>query len=164
MAVRRALTFATLDDVLPDVERLLAGHITVGRWSLGQICNHLTLAIRLSMDGFPDQAPWVLRQTVGRVARWLVLAHGRIPEGVQVPQTYLPRPGLDITAEAVALREAIARFQSFTGRFAAHLLLGRMSGTQWERFHCVHCAHHLSFALPTLAGATIPQPGRSQEG
>ena len=38
---RRALSFATLDGVMPDVDHLLTGHTTVGQWSLGQICNHL---------------------------------------------------------------------------------------------------------------------------
>jgi hypothetical protein len=48
MAERRELTFASLDDVMPDVERLLAGHVTVGRWTLGQILNHLATATHLS--------------------------------------------------------------------------------------------------------------------
>ena len=41
-ASRRALTFESLDRVMPDVDRLLEGHTTVGTWTLGQICNHLT--------------------------------------------------------------------------------------------------------------------------
>jgi hypothetical protein len=36
----------------------------------------------------------------------------------------------------------------FSGRFDEHPLLGRLSPSQWERFHCLHCAHHLSFAVP----------------
>jgi hypothetical protein len=48
---RRQLAFASLDEVMPDVERLLTGHVTVGRWSLGQICNHLAAALRLTLRG-----------------------------------------------------------------------------------------------------------------
>ncbi|MFI5459648.1 MAG: DUF1569 domain-containing protein [Isosphaerales bacterium] len=47
MAGRRELSFASLDEVMPDVERLLAGHATVGQWSLGQICNHLATGFNL---------------------------------------------------------------------------------------------------------------------
>ncbi len=148
-AARRALTFASLDEIMPDVERLLAGHVTVGRWSLGQICNHLELAIRLSMDGAPERAPWLVRRAFGPVALRLSFWLGRMPQGVKVPEIYLPRPGLDASREADALRAAIKRFGSFTGRFDEHPMLGRLSPGQWERFHCLHCAHHLSFAVPT---------------
>lgn len=57
---RRTLNFTSLDQVLPDVE----GHTTVGQWSLGQVCNHLALTGRLSMDGFPDKFPWLERRTL----------------------------------------------------------------------------------------------------
>src|SRR5262249_51213147 len=86
---RRRLAFANLDEVMPDVERLLAGHVTVGLWTLGQVCNHLALAFRLSMDGFPVKSPWLVRRTAGVAIRRLMLWTGRIPEGVKVSNTYL---------------------------------------------------------------------------
>src|SRR4051794_14935085 len=46
MAERRDLSFTSLEDVMAEVDRLLAGHETVGRWSLGQICNHLGTSFR----------------------------------------------------------------------------------------------------------------------
>lgn len=45
-ASRRPLAFASLARVMPDVDRLLEGHTTVGYWSLGQICNHLTQSLK----------------------------------------------------------------------------------------------------------------------
>ncbi|MGE5756422.1 MAG: DUF1569 domain-containing protein [Planctomycetaceae bacterium] len=56
MAGRRELTFACLDDVMTEVERLPAGHETVGPWSLGQSCNHMATAVRLTMEVPPDPA------------------------------------------------------------------------------------------------------------
>src|SRR5437588_10401093 len=112
---RRKLRFASLAEVMPVVERLLAGHVTVGRWSLGQICNHLELAIRLSMDGVPVKFPWPVRRWFGPVARRLSFWLGWMPEGVPVPKVYLPRPGLDAAREPEALRTVIQRFASFTG-------------------------------------------------
>jgi hypothetical protein len=147
--MRRKLLFASLEQVTPDVERLLAGHVTLGRWSLGQICNHLALALRLSMEGVPEKEPWLLRRTVGPLACRLSLWLHWIPEGVKVHAVYLPEHGLDACREAEALRTAIERYRSFTGRLDEHPLLGRMSPAQWERFHCLHCSHHLSFAVPT---------------
>ena len=57
MAERRNLSFSRLDEVMPDVDRLLAGHRTVGNWSLGQICNHLAKGIQGSIDGFDVTHP-----------------------------------------------------------------------------------------------------------
>jgi hypothetical protein len=145
---RRRLTFARLGEVMPDVERLLAGHSTVGRWTLGRICNHLATTIGMSMDGVPRKAPWIARRTIGVLFRRLLLARGRMPEGVVVPDAFLPGPEMDAAREADALGAAIGRLSSFTGVLDEHPLLGRMAPGQWERFHCIHCAHHLSFAVP----------------
>src|SRR5689334_10556595 len=52
---RRPLSFAALEEVMPDVDRLMRGHTTVGHWSLGQICSHLAQAFRFTVDGFPPR-------------------------------------------------------------------------------------------------------------
>jgi hypothetical protein len=147
-ATRRVLTFTSLGQVGPDVARLLEGHTTVGRWSLAQICNHLELAIRLSMDGVPVKGPWWMRRLLGPVALRFSLGLGWIPEGVRVPEIYLPPEKLDAHAEFRALEKAIERLETFAGQCDEHPLLGRLSLAAWKRFHCVHCAHHLSFAIP----------------
>lgn len=133
---------------MPDVDRLLAGHSTVGTWTLGQICNHLATVIRYSVVGYPDRMPWLFRQTIGRVARSRTLKAGRIPEGIKVPQRYLPSPGLDDRVETEELRATIALFDSAEGPPPSHPILGPLTRAEWARFHCVHCAHHLSFAWP----------------
>src|SRR5690242_14119304 len=110
MPGRRELSFACLDEVMPDVERLLLGHATVGHWTLGQICNHLAKALHYTIDGFPARPPWLIRKVFGPVVRRQIFRTGRMREGIQLPEVYLPRPGLDARAEADALRGALARF------------------------------------------------------
>ncbi len=148
MAERRALSFSDLDEVMPEVDRLLEGHTTTGHWSLGQICNHLGTAMQYSVEGFPEQAPWLLRRTVGPVAKRQVFSSGAMPEGIMLPGKYLPAPGLDSRAEAEALRATIRLFAAHAGRLADHPLFGSMSRDEWIRYHAIHCAHHLSFARP----------------
>src|SRR4051794_25905022 len=64
---RRAVGYGSVEEILPAVERLRAGHATVGRWSLAQICPHLAFAFDATVDGFPTLPfPRVLRATVGR--------------------------------------------------------------------------------------------------
>jgi hypothetical protein len=147
-AARRPLAFASLDQVIPDVDRLLQGHTTVGRWSLGQICNHLTGAFVGSVEGFPRKAPWLVRKAVGPIILRRLLGTGRMAEGIKLPEGMRPKPGLDDRAEAEALRAALRLFAAHPGPPATHPFFGRMSREQWDHLHRIHCAHHLSFALP----------------
>jgi hypothetical protein len=142
------VTFSSLEEVMPDVGRLLHGYRTVGKWSLGQICNHLSHAIAGSVDGFQVKAPWLLRMTIGPFILRKILKEGTMREGVQVPEEILPKPGLDDRAEAEALRAAVRLFGAHTGPLVPHPLGATLSRADWERLHCIHCAHHLSFAIP----------------
>lgn len=154
MAGRRELKFDRLDEVMPDVERLLAGHETVGSWSLGQICRHLALALVLTTrsGSRPGGGPRVADAPELRETRRRFFESGRFPEGVPVPSAKLDPPAdLDAHAEAETLRKALARFASAPGPFGDHPMLGPLSAEEWARFHGLHCAHHLSFALPTGA-------------
>jgi hypothetical protein len=146
MAERRGLEFTSIDDVIPEVERLLAGHVTVGQWSLGQICHHLATAIRLTLD-----APIRRRLTTPEqdVARREFFHSGKFPDGMQAPLAALvPPPDRDARTEADALRAEIHRFVQTDRPLPAHPRLGPMTKEEWARFHCMHCAHHLGFAVP----------------
>src|SRR5213075_3152284 len=100
-------------------------------------------------DGFPGPAaPWIVRKTIGAAALRLMLISRRIPRGMPLPRAYRPREGLDAHSEAQAFRAAVERFASSHEPLAMHPLVGRCSRERWERYHCIHCAHHLSFAIP----------------
>ena len=148
MAERRPLSFTDLAEVMPEVNRLLPGHTTVGRWSLGQICNHLADSFIYSVEGFPAKVPWLIRKTVGPIVKRRLFKTGRMPEGIKLPEKFLPRPGLDARAEAEALRGALQLFSTHAGALADHPMFGHLDHTLWARLHCIHCAHHLSFVNP----------------
>jgi len=149
MPVRRTLDFRSLEEVLPDVECLLAGHTTIGRWTLGQILQHLATALRLTLESAPKES----MDRGSDALRKRFFKQRRFPGGVEVPHPrLLPRPDADAEREAVVLREAIVRWASATGPFPEHPLLGAISGEEWHQFHCIHCAHHLSFAIPSARG------------
>lgn len=147
---RRRLNFSSLDQVIPEVERLLRGHTTIGNWSLGQICNHLAQGIDNSIDGFPAAArpPWILQKTLGRFVLRRTLRTGVFMEGMRAPVECQPRAGVDATAELEALRKAVQRFLEYSGPLAEHPLSGPVKREVWERFHCIHCSHHLGFVVP----------------
>jgi hypothetical protein len=148
MADRRTLTFARLEEIMPEVDRLLAGHQTVGNWSLGQICNHLSGAIRTSVEGTSVRAPWMIRATIGPLIKRGILKSGQIKEGIRTLQQFQPKPGLDARAEAEALRATIAYYFAHPEPRAVHPFFGAMKPEEWDQLHCIHAAHHLRFAVP----------------
>ena len=150
-AGRRTLTFATLDDVMPDVDRLLLGHSTVGKWTLGQICNHLAMDFSGSLNGFAFHVPWIIRKLIAPSVLKRVLKTGVIPEGTRVPAAALPKSGLDDRAEAEALRDALGRYAADTGPMIDHPFFGALPRDQRDHLFRIHCAHHLSFAVPSEA-------------
>ncbi len=156
MPERRALRFSSLDDVMPEVDRLLLGHETVGKWSLGQICRHLSKAMEMTVEGKPIRGYGLMRWTIGPFARRHIFRTGRMPEGVKLPSKALePKPGLDDRAEAEALRATIRLFLAEDGPFTVHPVFGPLSVEEWRLLHRIHCAHHLSFARP--ANTTSPR-------
>jgi hypothetical protein len=144
---RRALRFESLDDVMPDVERLLEGHTTVGNWTLAQICRHLATVARRVVD-LPASTPVDASQWVGEEKKREVFASGLLPEGIPGPPEIMPGEGLDAHEEAEGLRRALDHFRASPGPVIPHRVFGPLSRDEWHRLQCIHCAHHLSFAVP----------------
>jgi hypothetical protein len=145
MPERRSVSFSSLEEVVSDVEKLLTGHATVGEWSLGQILYHLATAIRLSRRGRPDP----VSPPVSESLRHDFFYSHRFPEGMQAPHPrLLPPHDADARVQFEELRNAIVHWTKASGPFPAHPLLGAMNKDEWTEFHYIHCAHHLSFAIP----------------
>ncbi len=147
MTTRRRLSFQALDEIMPEVQRLLKGHAVAGQWSLGQICNHLSGAIRLTARPTSSAVPPATPEQAALKERFF--AAGVFPDGRQSPPPFVPREDLDLAAEVASLASAIERFQGATGPYPSHPYLGPLSREEWLRFHCMHAAHHLGFSSPT---------------
>ena len=154
MSQRRLLTFANLDDLMPEVDRLLrSGYECAGNWGLGQVCHHLSRAIVGSVEGIPFGAPWIVQISIGPILRRSLLRSRRMPNGMPLPKRLAPSPELDDRAEAEALRAAVAALARHAGPMANHPFFGRMTMDQWRQFHAIHGAHHLGFLVPNAAVA-----------
>lgn len=133
---------------MPEVDRLREGHRTVGSWSLGQICQHLATVMRRVVD-LPASTPVDPSQRLPEERKQQVFRTGQLPEGLPAPPELLPDPAVTEEDGAEALRSAIAHFNaSATGPVVPHRLFGPLSKDEWHRLQCIHCAHHLGFALP----------------
>lgn len=146
---RRTLEFQSLDEVMPEVERLMRGHRTVGAWPLSEICKHLAGTIRLAVDApATTQHDPSLRFPQEKIDE--VFNTGRLPQDLPRPTTTTSMlPPLSENEAAELLRSAIAYYQASPGPVVGHRFLGPLSKEQWNRLQLIHCAHHLSFAIPT---------------
>jgi hypothetical protein len=144
---RRTLRYAGLDEVMPDVERLLEGHATVGHWSLAQICRHLATVMRRVVD-LPASTPHDPALFVPEEEKRAVLETGVLPEGLPGPPEIMPAGSLDEREEAEGLRAAIAYYRASPGPAIPHRFFGPLTRDEWDRLQLIHLAHHLSFAVP----------------
>ena len=159
MTGRRDLSFDRLDQIMPEVDRLLAGHTTAGSWTFGQMLYHLATAVRLTTLGSrrPPEEPGSQAARTAEVYRKRFFQSGRFPEGAEAPIPILiPPADADERAEAESLRSALLRFERSEGPFPAHPMLGPLTKDEWAAFHRIHSAHHLGFVGPS-PGTTNPR-------
>jgi hypothetical protein len=160
MGTRRDLVFERLDEVMPEVDRLLCGHSTSKVWTLGQILHHLASGIRLIVqeDRHPPTQPCDPDQArLFDVRRRLFFRAGRFPEGAEIPlKALVPPPDADERVEAESLRHALRLLEEAEGPFPAHPMLGPLNKEEWISFHRIHCAHHLGFVRPSTLKASDP--------
>lgn len=146
---RRTVRFQDLDAVVQQAEQLLAeGYTREGKWSLGQMSEHLALAIERSMDGFPSLMPAPVRWLVRWLALGKVLRHERIHRAVPAPKYLMPADQVEDQAGVNRLRAAVARFQRHPGPWHPSPIFGELTPDQWREVHLWHSEHHLSFLQP----------------
>ncbi len=99
------------------------------------------------MDGFDLRRHRIKRWFFSKPLLGYTYRYG-IPRGYTVDPKLTPPPGVELAPAVQALEAAIDRYRSHTGRLHPHPLFGRLSRKGWDRLHCFHCAHHLSFVQP----------------
>jgi Protein of unknown function (DUF1569) len=144
---RRILRYGSLDEIMPDVERLLHGHTTVGNWSLAQILRHVAAVMRRVVD-LPATTPQDPSKWVGEEKKREVFESGMLPEGIVGPPEVMPAEVLGERVEAEGLRRAIEHYKASSGPVIVHRVFGRLTKAEWDRLQLIHVAHHLSFAVP----------------
>jgi hypothetical protein len=147
---RRTLAYESFDEVMPDIERLLQGHTTVGNWTLAQICRHLAAILRRHVDLLASTTFHPSDRVPQEQKRWM-LESGVLPEGITAPPGVVPEATLGEREEAEGLRAAIAYYRASPGPVIPHRILGPLTRDEWDRFELIHLAHHLSFAVPAVA-------------
>ncbi len=152
---KRNLTFENFDDVMADVNSLIAsGYVSHGNWNLAQSCGHLAEWVRFPVDGFPKPPLplrmifWVMKKTVGPGMKRKILAEG-FKGGVPTAPDTVP------AADAQTDQEAAQHFQSTFERVISHKgllhpspLFGPMDMEMLVKVTLLHAEHHLGYLEP----------------
>ena len=157
MKVRRQLT-ALESFILDPVDGLPDEHwfeAPTGKWSIGQIVDHLATSIDVvanAFEGRSDKQGMQRRATPKQaILRHVVLQIGKLPKGKKTPPQAAPgdqpEPEL-ICAEFRMGTERMLRMaeewspERQENVFVAHPVFGDLNLPEWARFHFVHCRHH----------------------
>jgi hypothetical protein len=115
-------------------------------WSAYQIFLHCSKTIEYSMTGYPSLKPAIIRNTIGKVVVKKFLTQGYMKHDLHADVQGSPMmenagsfdDGLKI------LIDSIEKFRSYTGELKPHLLFGKLSKEQYDRYFAIHIADHLS--------------------
>lgn len=147
----RQLRFETPEDLMRDVERLVAaergGTLTrCGNWTLGQALGHLAAWVDYAFDGYPMKPPpWLIRVIVRFSKNKFV--HDRMPRGVRIPGI----EGGTKATEVISTDEGVARLERAWGRLRASKptqkspIFGAMTHEEWIGLNLRHAELHLGF-------------------
>jgi uncharacterized protein DUF1569 len=127
-----------------------------GKWSSGQILEHLYLTYRGTNKGIQKcletAAPLATRATFKqRVQGFVVLDLGYFPNGRKSPERVIPRGMLaEEVSRAIVpeIQQMQSRLADCERRFGArtkvldHMILGPLTAAQWRKFHLMHGRHH----------------------
>jgi hypothetical protein len=155
-AERRALHFTSIDEILADVDRIIASERAgtlrcTGNWTVGQTFGHLAAWINFAYEGFPPGAhpPWLVR-VIAKLLKNTILYKpmrpgmkiGRIPEGT------LGIEPMTIDEGARRLREALRRLQRREPPRFHSPALGPLTDDERIALNFRHAELHLGFLHP----------------
>ena len=132
-------------------------HHPEGKWSTGQVLEHLYLTYTGTVKGFERclQAGKPLARTPllkDHMKAFVVTVLGYLPNGREAPERTQPRGMMtdEITREIgpriSVMDELITQCETRFGkrsRVLDHPFLGPLTARQWRKFHWVHGRHHL---------------------
>ena len=151
---RRKLKFGSIDEVLSDVDRLVAaeheGRLAhVGNWSLGQTLGHLACWAEYAYSGYPLKTPFFIKWILRRGKQQFI--HEPMRAGVKIPGV----PGGTLATDPMPLDEAAGRVHRALGRLKSepptlvHPIFGVLSHDEWIAINLRHAELHLGFHILT---------------
>ena len=147
---RRELHFASVDEMLQDVEQITSGDVkALGNWSPAQILQHLAISMNNTVDGVQFKAPWFVR-LIAPFFKKSFLTKPMSP-GFKMPKqmepVFMPPEDVSLEQGLNAFREAAERLKAAKS-FEPNSALGRLTPEEHKQFQLRHAEMHLSFIVP----------------
>lgn len=150
---RRRLRLATLDDLLAEIDRIVAADRagtlrSAGNWTAGQVFGHLAAWTNYAYEGYPMRVPWFIRILI-RMKLKSYLRDG-MPAGVRLPNVAAGTYGVDvlpIDEGAQRLRAAVRRLQNGEPSNYDSPAFGRLTLEDRIALNLRHAELHLSHLL-----------------
>jgi hypothetical protein len=152
---RRKLQFHSIDEVLADVDRIVAANKagrlrTTGNWTAGQAMGHVAAWATYPYEGFPlGRPPWFVRVILKMIGR-RILRKG-MTAGVRIPKV----PGGTYGIEPLGTEEGAARLRAAFERMKRgeppkfdSPAWGKMTDEERVGLNLRHAELHLSFLHP----------------
>ena len=136
----------SLDEVLHWLDRLdQASRVaSSSTWAMPAVFAHMAQSIEMSMDGYPQARSPAFQSTVGVTAFAWFKWRGRMSHDLTEPipgAAALVQSG-EWTPHAMRLRQAVQRFQAYTGPLQPHFAYGALSYAEYTQAHVMHIANH----------------------
>ena len=136
----------TLDDSLRWLDRIEKSTSvkSTGAWPIGTVLEHLAQSIEMSMDGFPQPRSPLFQTTAGSAAFAYFSWRGRMSHALAEPIPGAPAlsAGADWKPGAIRLRQAITRFNAYSGPLKPHFAYGSLGKPDFAQAHNMHIANH----------------------
>ena len=115
-----------------------------GAWPLSSVLDHLAQSIEMSLEGFPQPKSELFQKTAGSAAFTVFKWRGRMNHGLAEPIPGAPGlvAGADWRPAALRLRQAIRRFDAYTGPLKPHFAYGPLPKADYALAHTFHIANH----------------------
>ncbi len=153
-AERRSLSFKSIDDVLADVDRIVAAEKAgalrgSGNWTAGQTFGHLAAWIEYAYVGYPMRVPWFIRWIVRRQLRKMLRTG--MTAGVRIPNAEAGTYGVEQLSTddgAARLRTALDRLKRGEPAKFDSPAFGPATLEERVLLNLRHAELHLSFLHP----------------
>lgn len=156
IAEHRELRFSSLDDLLAELDRVVAAEKTgtlrrTGNWTTGQTFGHLAAWIDYAYDGYPPGStpPWFVRVIVRMMKKSFI--RKPMQRGFKIPRA----PGGTYAAEPVSteegarrLRQALERLQRREPTRFDSPVFGPMTDDERIALNLRHAELHLGYLWP----------------
>ena len=149
---RRELSFADLNEVVAEVERLAAGEVTTsGNHTFTEIVEHLAITHDMTTGKVVGPKPPFFMRLLMPFMKGMIVNDKPLKAGFKLPDKaeafFWPKTDKSLADAITHLKESVERYQT-QGPLPKHPMFGKLTEEQNLNMNLRHAALHLGFVHP----------------